>query len=158
MRLSPSERLVAIGSLFGGVQALFDGLDDVSRSDVASFMEHSRGLLEEAQGLLGPTCRLPTHTVESWASDVTELRNLALAFEAASWHAASSDDSVNALKIGIGILDLANVARRGRVMLDLFSSHAVSGTGCHVLGRIRPSHRPLTRLSCSVTSTSIGWP
>jgi hypothetical protein len=116
-------------------------LDEAQVSAASSLLQQNQLALESVRRVLGPECVVPVRYEEAFFSEHCEhfshLRNLARAFQAEAWLAASRNDFRAAARSGIDTLELANAIRRGGLLTDLLVGIAISGIAMEALRRIR---------------------
>ncbi|MDY0170117.1 MAG: hypothetical protein RBS80_26470 [Thermoguttaceae bacterium] len=140
MATTPYEALVESAARLTDVDTLAD-IDAAHTSTASELLNQNQGALESARRALGPTCVVPVRYEEAFFDEhcdhFSHLRNLARAFRAEAWLAASRNDFRSAALIAIDILELANAVRRGGLVTDLLVGIAISGIAIEFLRKIR---------------------
>jgi hypothetical protein len=148
MTSTPYEALVETAAQLTDVEALAD-LDEAQVSAASILLQRNRLALESARRVLGSECVVPIRYEEAFFSEHCEhfshLRNLALAFRAETWLAASNNDFRAAARIGIDTLELANAIRRGGLVTDLLVGLSISGIAMDALRKMRTKLDAATR-------------
>jgi hypothetical protein len=148
MATTPYETLLESASRLADVDAIAD-VDEGHILDASSLIARNRLALEAARRALGPNCVVQVRYEEGFIDEYLEhmslLRNLTRAFRLELWLAASSNDLRTAARVGMEILDLANVARRGGLLIGLLVSNAISGIALETLRGMRQRLDGVTR-------------
>jgi hypothetical protein len=148
MTATPYEALVESASRLVETEAIAD-LDDHNIAAAAALVERNRPVLDSARRLLGHQCSVPVRYEHSFlpghVDDFSHLRNLARAFRVESLLAASRDDYAAAALVGVDMLELANAARRGGLIVDLLVGNAISGVAVESLRKFRAKLDETTR-------------
>jgi hypothetical protein len=140
MATTPYEALVESAARLTAVDTLAD-IDVAHASTASELLLQNQDALESARRVLGPTCVVPVRYEEAFFAEhfdqFSHLRNLAVAFRAEAWLAASRNDFRTAARIAIDILELANAVRRGGLVIDLLIGMGISGIAIASLRKIR---------------------
>jgi hypothetical protein len=124
--------------------ALREDDECVSDAAAADYLAANHTALDAARAALQASCSATVEFTfaffERYSPACCDLFKLGEAFDLAARHAERRNDCWQAARDGVAILDLANVLRRGGLVIGMLAGNVVEGLG---LERLRRIHRRL---------------
>jgi hypothetical protein len=137
---TPYDALISAAKSLVDTQMLA-ACDTPPASAIRAYISANSAHLAAARAALAAVCRVPLRYDASFFAEHCEalspLRNLAQSFALEFQHAAADADHSTAARIGVDLLDLANVIRRGGLVTDLLVSIAVASIAINLLRDVR---------------------
>ncbi|PQO46099.1 hypothetical protein [Blastopirellula marina] len=111
------------------------------RDELAKVVAANRPILDEIRECLTPECHVPLKFEKDYLkqhmAEVQELRNVARVFGMAGTLARMDEQWADSVQVGIDLLWLGCVTRRGGLNPDMLVAAAITGTGFEVLRKVR---------------------
>ena len=117
------------------------GAPPPDRDEMANVVAANRPILDQIRECLTPECSVPLKFEQAYLKqhmeEIQELRNVARAFGMAGELSRIDQLWGDSVQVGIDLLWLGCVTRRGGLNVDMLVADAITGTGMDVLRKVR---------------------